>query len=148
MEKPGDSRYDQPPVVDPAPVDFRIDQGRADSPMVVDMLPPDAAAGATPAPRAPSRQFGKELPLQRDLRARVVARRLAGGVLELQAQAMGVAPERLSYHWKVSGGQLDRSNAASVRWTPPCSSGAHLAQVTVRDGNRAIAVEAFLHVVK
>lgn len=148
MERPGDSRLDLPPVVDPAPVDLRADRSKVDSPMVVDMLPPDAAAGATPAPRAPSRQPGKELPLQRDLRARVVARSLAGGVLELQARPMGAAPEKLSYHWRVSGGQLDRRDVAKVRWTPPRSPGAHLAQVTVRDGTRAIAVEAFLHIVK
>ena len=136
-------RTDFPPVVDMLPPDLR-----ADYPLVVDMVPPDAAAsGAAPQPLPQPQPSppNPKLPLDRDLRAKIVARQLPGGALELRASPLGREAASLSYRWKVSGGTLDQATAATVRWVPPGTPGPHLAQVTVRDGDRAVAVEVFLH---
>jgi hypothetical protein len=144
---PRDTRLTDRPdfmVVDMVPVDMRTERKWKDA-MVVDMVPFDAAAGP-PGPQAqPPKGPGAapKLPLARDLRAKIAPRRLAGGELELKVSADGVDPARLTYRWKVSGGSLDRTDAGTVRWTPP--AGTCLAQVTVRDGDRAIAVEVYIH---
>jgi hypothetical protein len=128
-------------VVDCVPPDMR----RVDQPQVVDMVPVDASAswGPRPQPQATPRP-GRALPLERVLRARigVVAR---GNQLELTARDEG---QGRTYRWKVSGGSLDRSDGRTVRWTPPPTRGRHLAQLTVRDGSRAVSIDVYLHEVQ
>jgi hypothetical protein len=129
-------------VVDPVPRDSRVDQRRREM-QVVDMVPPDASAAWGSQPR-PAAQSKGALPLDRALRARIgVAAR--GDVLELTARAEG---QRLTYRWKVSGGTLDRSDGRTARWTPPREKGRHLAQLTVRDGDRAVSIDVYLHEVR
>jgi hypothetical protein len=145
-------------IADPAPRDMRTDKRKdalvvdmvprdlkTDLPLVVDMVPVDAAAGPpgpqTQPPKGPG--AAPKLPLARDLRAKIATRRLAAGELELQVRTEGVDASRLTYRWKVSGGTLDQTDKGTVRWTPPAVTS--LAQVTVRDGDRAIAVEVYIH---
>ena len=49
----------------------------------------------------------------------------------LLSDTEGTVATQLSYRWKVSGGALDRSDADTVRWTPP-AQGPHLAGRQVR----------------
>jgi hypothetical protein len=129
-------------VVDPLPSDLRVDQRRREM-QVVDMVPPDASASWASQPH-PAAQSKGALPLDRALRARIAAV-ARGSALELTARPEG---QHLSYRWKVSGGGLDRTDGRTVRWTPPRSKGRHLAQLTVRDGSRAVSVDIYLHEVK
>jgi hypothetical protein len=159
---PNDFRVDKPQVVDPPPRDFRVDQ-----PMVVDMVPPDMkvdtkkkidfpppvdplpvdASAANPSrpglPPAPQPQGRERLPINRDLRTVIKARRLADGRLELRAVSSGAAAIR--HGWIASAGSLDRSDGEVVIWTPPATRGLHMVQVTARDGSRAISVDVMLH---
>ena len=128
--------------------------------MVADMLPPDAgpdvpiadplpadsnAFSSFPSPPAPSLPESRSrLPLNRSLRARIEARRV-GERLELTARCRATDRSRLSYRWTASAGLLDRTDAATVLWTPPASRGRHMVQVTVRDSDRTISIDVFLH---
>ena len=45
-----------------------------------------------------------------------------------------------------SAGTLSAANVGEVAWSPPPGPGRHLLQVTVRDGQRALAVDAIVWV--
>jgi hypothetical protein len=160
----------QPDIViaDPLPEDASVDVPIADmlppdaSPDVpiADPLPPDASASSTPLPGAgfgqsqraqrpgPQADRRSSLPLARDLRASIAARKLSDGVLRLQARAPAAPGARLRYRWKVSHGTLDSSSAAAVTWQLPAGPGRYLAQLTVRDGDRTVSVEVFVYTVE
>jgi len=166
----------QPDVMisDPLPPDARPDVMISDmlppdaSPDVpiADPLPSDASA-ASPLPpgqggqgkfqfQLPDRQQamptpgrGDRLPLNRSLRTTIQAMpRPDGDGLELTARTRAPQSSRLTYRWRISGGVLDRTDAALVRWTPPTESGRHMAQVTVRDQDRTVFVAVHLHTVE
>lgn len=160
---PSDAQVDGV-VADPLPVDSDpVPPDASPDYMVSDMLPPDARpdviiadplppdAGSASLPNRGAGGFAEDpgagkqsaIPLPRDLRAAIQARRLADGSLKLLARA----PTRpgVRYSWKVSHGALDRDDAAAVRWQVPATPGRYLAQLTVRDGDRTVSVEVFVY---
>jgi len=144
---PPDQGPDGPPIADPLPYDLSVDHAssKPDAPPISDPLPPDAAGAFSPSPRwsRPSRP-GRSLPLRRDFRSRIQARR-DGDALLCKALIQGGDAARLTFRWITSGGTLSSPEGQQVRWTPPTTQGRHMVQVTVRDGHGAISVDMLLH---
>jgi hypothetical protein len=144
-----DVRRDRPPLPD-ARADARGDLPRdggfkKKDHFVVDMVPFDGLiVDPLPSdPVPPQPRPGAALPLPRDLRASIRARR-DGAQIELVAQVAAKPGSVLTYRWKVSGGTLDRSDRSSARWTLPTARGRHMAQLTVRDRKHTVSVDAFI----
>jgi hypothetical protein len=130
----------------PAPdAAVKKDGGKKKDFWIVDPAPMDASA-ARPAPPAPRQRSGRTLPLDRELRARIRSRGVAGQ-LELSAETTSTSTV-LSYRWQVSGGSLDRKEGRTVRWTPPTAKGRYLVQLTVREGSRAVSIDVLVRDVK
>ena len=86
-----------------------------------------------------------DLPLSRALNVRIA--RLPGqdDAVRLRAVPTYASP-RLTFVWTASAGTLSSTTAGEVLWTPPEGPGRHLIQVVVRDGERALAVDAIVEV--
>jgi hypothetical protein len=69
----------------------------------------------------------------------------AGDTVRLRALTT-YQSQRLSFVWTASAGTLSTTTAGEVLWTPPAGPGRHLVQVEVRDGERALAVDAIVEV--
>ena len=112
---------------------------------MADPLPPDASANFSRSPgwSQPSLP-GRALPLRRDFRGRIQARR-DGDALVCKALIRGGDPARLTFRWITSAGELDQPEGQEVRWTPPTTAGRHMVQVTVREGHGALSVDMLLH---
>ncbi|HEY3354283.1 MAG TPA: hypothetical protein VGQ83_13605 [Polyangia bacterium] len=149
---PIDARYDMP-VPDPMPIDA------GDDVPVSDMLPPDGgwhyhqrAHELDPPPPLRTlptegdladRAARADLPLPRGLAVRIVRAARPDGTVLLRAATNRPGP-RLAFDWMASAGVLSSTTAGEVVWTPPEGPGRHLVQVSVRDGDRALAVDAVI----
>jgi hypothetical protein len=85
------------------------------------------------------------LPLSRALNVRIARLAGPGDAVRLRALPTYASP-RLSFVWTASAGTLSSTTAGEVLWTPPDGPGRHLIQVVVRDGERALAVDAIVEV--
>jgi hypothetical protein len=147
-------------VSDPMPIDAQADS------LVADVMPPDAQADyhvsdpmpwdlapGQPTPRTETRPIAEmpvpvradDLPLNRALNVRIARLGVTGGAVRLRAVPTYAGP-RLSFVWTASAGTLSSTTAGEVLWTPPEGPGRHLVQVEVRDGERALAVDAIVEV--
>jgi hypothetical protein len=86
-----------------------------------------------------------DLPLSRALNVRIARLGGSGDAVRLRAVPTYASP-RLSFVWTASDGTLSSTSTGEVLWTPPEGSGRHLIQVVVRDGERALAVDAIVEV--
>ena len=152
-------------------VDAVVHDAQADS-LVADVMPPDAQADyhvsdpmpwdiapghptqpeeprGVPEERDPAAQDpaarADDLPLHRALNVRIARLDATGDAVRLRAVPTYASP-RLSFVWTASAGTLSSTSAGEVLWTPPEGSGRHLIQVVVRDGERALAVDAIVEV--
>ena len=142
---PPDAKAADVMVSDMAPPDAKV--AKADMPPIADPLPPDASAPYSSTPGRGTPRARPALPLSRDFRTRVTAVTSLDHVT-LTAVTRGVGNPAMRHSWSVSGGTLDRTDRATVRWIPPTTPGRHMAQVVVRDGRGSIAVDVYLHEVK
>jgi hypothetical protein len=81
------------------------------------------------------------MPLARTLVVHIAPSALPDGRWRLQA-VTNRQSSRLSYTWLATAGTLSSTTAGEIIWAPPPKAGRELIQVTVRDGNRALAVDA------
>jgi hypothetical protein len=141
---PTDAHSD--PQFDPPPPDAQADYH------VSDPMPWDLAPGQ-PTPRTETRPIAEvpvpvradDLPLSRALNVRIARLGVTDGAVRLRAVPTYAGP-RLSFVWTASAGTLSSTTAGEVLWTPPAGPGRHLVQVAVRDGERALAVDAIVEV--
>jgi hypothetical protein len=142
---------DEAAVYDPMPIDAQADTPvydplpgalpfATDPPPLMRMLPAERDVAA-----AQARAARDDLPLARDLTVRIQRQAQEGGAVRLRARPSYPSP-RLSYVWMASHGTLSDESAGEVTWTPPAERGRFLIQVTVRDGERALAVDAVIEV--
>lgn len=133
--------------VDVMVADMVPPDAKPDAPPTADPLPPDAMSpnSSTPGRGTPPRR--PALPLSRDFRTRIKAVTTLDHVT-LTAKTRGLGNPALSHTWTISGGVLDGDHRQTVRWTPPTAPGRHMAQVVVRDGRGALAVDVYLYEVK
>jgi len=149
-DMPPDAQVDQ--VDDPMPRDAQADYHMSD-PMPWDIAPghpmqahevrgvPEERDLAAQGPAARA----DDLPLSRALNVRIA--RLGGTSEAVRLRAVPThASPRLSFVWTASAGTLSSTTAGEVLWTPPEGPGRHLIQVVVRDGERALAVDAIVEV--
>jgi hypothetical protein len=159
---PPDAQSDH--VDDPMPVDAQADYHMSD-PLPWDVAPgqtvlrqevriedidappplraiPEAHEVAAARARAAAED---ELPLSRALNVRIARLGTTGAAVRLHAVPTYRSP-RLSFVWTASAGTLSSASAGEVLWTPPEGPGRHLIQVVVRDGERALAVDAIVEV--
>jgi len=153
---PPDAQYDRAQYDMPVPDPMPIDASGSDIPYN-DPMPTDAAWHLPPHqldPPPPIRGFETDpaaratrdsLPLPRGLNVRIARTAQPDGTTRFRAVTSFANP-RLSYVWMASAGALSSTTAGEVVWTPPQGPGRHLVQVTVRDGERALAVDAVIEV--
>jgi hypothetical protein len=110
-------------------------------PHELDPPPPIRGFEVYPAGRATR----DALPLPRGLNVRIARSPRADGTVLFKAVTSFASP-RLSYVWMASAGDISGATSGEVVWRPPAGPGRHLVQVTVRDGERALAVDAVIEV--
>jgi hypothetical protein len=137
-------------VSDPLPWDIALHRGGqrpemrledVDAPPPLRAIPEERDLAAAQARAA----LADELPLSRALNVRIARLPGPGDTLHLRALPTYASP-RLSFVWTASAGTLSSTTAGEVLWTPPEGPGRHLIQVVVRDGERALAVDAITEV--
>lgn len=137
-------------VSDPLPGDFALHRGGQrpetrgadiDPPPPLRAIPDEEELAAAHGHAA----LADDLPLSRALNVRIARLPGAGPAVHLRALPTYASP-RLAFVWTASAGTLSSTTTGEVTWTPPAGPGRTLIQVVVRDGERALAVDAITEV--
>jgi hypothetical protein len=137
-------------VSDPMPWDFAPGQTVLRQELRIEDVDPPPPLRAIPEERdlaAAQERAARadQLPLSRALNVRIARLGGPGEAVRLRAVPTYASP-RLSFVWTASAGTLSSTTTGEVLWTPPEGPGRHLVQVVVRDGERALAVDAIVEV--